>query len=57
MTVYLMEVKGDYYMNELIEQRGVKSGEELIDFATSYLSKGSGTLRLTSRIRVVPPLL
>lgn len=39
-VVLTMDVKGDYYMDELMEQGGVKSDKELIEFATKNLTKG-----------------
>lgn len=38
--VLTMNIKGNYYMDELMEQGGVKSDKELIDFATKNLTKG-----------------
>ena len=38
--VYMMEVNGGFYLDEFVEQGGVKSDSELIDFVTSKITKG-----------------
>lgn len=39
-AVYMMKVKGDCYMADFLKQGGVKNDAELIDFATSHITKG-----------------
>ena len=39
-AVYSMQVHGDYYLDDFIEQGGVSSDSELIDFVTKHLTKG-----------------
>lgn len=39
-SVYTMTVKGDFYLDEFVEQGGVKSDSELIDFITAKITKG-----------------
>ena len=39
-AVYTMHVKGDFYLDEFVEQGGVKSDSELIDFVTAKITKG-----------------
>ncbi len=39
-SVYSMEVKGGYYLEEFIAQGGVKSDSELIQFVTEKITKG-----------------
>lgn len=38
--VYMMKVKGGFYLDEFVEQGGVKSDAELIDFVTNKITKG-----------------
>ena len=38
--VYMMKVKGDFYLDEFVAQGGVKSDTELINFVTEKLTKG-----------------
>ena len=38
--VYKMDVKGGYYFDEFIEQGGVSSDQELINFIVGNLTKG-----------------
>ncbi|WP_455715539.1 linear amide C-N hydrolase [Anaerosporobacter sp.] len=38
--VYMMKVKGDFYLDEFVEQGGVKNDTELINFVTSKITKG-----------------
>ena len=39
-SVYVMEVKGGFYLDEFVEQGGVSSDKELINFITSNITKG-----------------
>lgn len=39
-AVYTMTVKGDFYLDEFVEQGGVKNDSELIDFITAKITKG-----------------
>ena len=39
-SVYTMEVKGGFYLDEFIEQGGAESDAELIDFITGKITKG-----------------
>ena len=39
-AVYMMHVPGGFYLEEFIEQGGVKSDEELISFITEKITKG-----------------
>lgn len=39
-AVYTMHVKGGFYLDEFVEQGGVKSDAELIDFVTAKITKG-----------------
>lgn len=39
-AVYTMHVKGGFYLEDFIEQGGVKSDSELIDFITGNITKG-----------------
>ncbi len=39
-SVYIMEVKGGFYLDEFVEQGGVSSDKELINFITSNVTKG-----------------
>lgn len=39
-AVYTMEVKGGFYLDEFVEQGGVKSDSELIAFVTKNITKG-----------------
>lgn len=39
-SVYTMTVKGDFYLDKFVEQGGVKSDSELIDFITANITKG-----------------
>lgn len=39
-SVYMMEVKGGFFLDEFVEQGGVKSDNELINFITSNITKG-----------------
>jgi hypothetical protein len=39
-AVYLMKVKGGFYLDDFVKQGGVKSDTELIDFVTKKLTKG-----------------
>ncbi|MBQ8165383.1 MAG: linear amide C-N hydrolase [Clostridia bacterium] len=39
-AVYTMHVKGDFYLNDFVEQGGVKNDDELIDFVTKKITKG-----------------
>lgn len=39
-SVYTMHVKGDFYLDEFVEQGGVKSDSELISFVTEKITKG-----------------
>ena len=38
--VYMMKVKGDFYLDDFVEQGGVKNDNELINFVTSKITKG-----------------
>ena len=39
-AVYTMHVKGDFYLDDFVEQGGVKNDGELIDFVTNKITKG-----------------
>lgn len=39
-AVYKMNVSGGFYLDDFVEQGGVKSDKELIDFITSKITKG-----------------
>ena len=39
-AVYTMNVKGGFYLEDFVEQGGVKSDSELIDFITGKITKG-----------------
>lgn len=39
-AVYTMHVKGDFYLDKFVEQGGVKSDTELINFITDNITKG-----------------
>lgn len=39
-SVYYMEVSGDFYLDEFVEQGGASSDAELIDFITAKITKG-----------------
>lgn len=39
-AVYMMKVKGGFYLDDFVKQGGVKNDAELIDFVTSKLTKG-----------------
>lgn len=39
-AVYTMKVRGGFYLDEFVEQGGVKSDAELIEFITSKITKG-----------------
>lgn len=39
-SVYTMKVKGDFYLDDFVEQGGVKSDAELIQFVTNKITKG-----------------
>lgn len=39
-AVYTMHVKGDFYLDEFVEQGGVKNDSELIAFVTEKITKG-----------------
>ena len=39
-AVYTMNVRGDFYLDEFVEQGGVKSDSELIAFVTEKITKG-----------------
>ena len=39
-AVYTMTVRGGFYLDEFVEQGGVKSDAELIEFITSKITKG-----------------
>ncbi len=39
-SVYMMEVKGGFYLDKFVEQGGVKSDTELIEFVTKHMLKG-----------------
>ena len=38
--VYMMKVKGDFYLDDFVEQGGVKNDTELINFVTEKITKG-----------------
>lgn len=46
-AVYSMDVKGGFYLDEFVEQGGVKSDAELIDFITSKITKGVIDMNIT----------
>ena len=39
-AAYTMHVKGDFYLDKFVEQGGVQSDSELIDFVTKNITKG-----------------
>ena len=39
-SVYIMEVKGDFYLDDFVAQGGAKNDKELINFVTSKITKG-----------------
>ena len=39
-SVYYMEVKGDFYLDDFVEQGGAKNDTELINFITGKITKG-----------------
>lgn len=39
-AVYTMHVKGGFYLDDFVEQGGVKSDKELINFVTEKITKG-----------------
>lgn len=39
-SVYTMKVKGGFYLDDFVEQGGVKNDSELIDFITGKITKG-----------------
>ena len=39
-AVYTMHVKGDFYLDDFVEQGGVKNDSELISFVTNKITKG-----------------
>jgi hypothetical protein len=39
-SVYYMEVKGDFYLDDFVAQGGVKNDSELISFVTEHITKG-----------------
>ena len=39
-AVYTMNVKGDFYLDEFVEQGGVKNDTELINYITNKITKG-----------------
>lgn len=46
-AVYSMDVKGGFYLDEFVDQGGVKSDAELIDFITSKITKGVIDMNIT----------
>ncbi len=46
-SVYVMEVKGDYYMDDFVAQGGVSSDTELIAFITNHVTKGLLDMNIT----------
>ena len=46
-AVYTMEVKGDFYLDEFVEQGGVKNDTELINFITKNITKDIIKLNIT----------
>lgn len=47
-AVYSMEVKGGFYLDEFVEQGGVKNDSELISFVTGKLTKGLIDMNITN---------
>lgn len=47
-SVYYMEVKGDFYLDDFIAQGGVSSDSELIAFITEHITKGLIDMGLNS---------
>lgn len=45
--VYMMKVKGDFYLDEFVAQGGVSSDTELINFITNKITKGIVDLSIT----------
>ena len=39
-SIYTMNVKGDFYLDDFVEQGGVSSDDELVQFITGHLTKG-----------------
>lgn len=48
--VYIMDVKGNYYFDDFIEQGGVSSDAELIDFIVGNITKGLVPMNIKSKI-------
>lgn len=46
-AVYTMDVKGDFYLDEFVEQGGVKNDTELINFITKNITKDIIKLNIT----------
>ena len=46
-AVYTMHVKGGFYLDEFVEQGGVKNDSELINFVTAKLTKGLISMNIT----------
>lgn len=46
-ALYTMEVKGDFYLDDFVEQGGVKSDAELINFITNKITKNIIKLNIT----------
>lgn len=47
-SVYRMQVKGGFYLDEFVEQGGVKSDAELIDFITGRITRGLMDLNISA---------
>ena len=47
-AVYTMDVKGDFYLDEFVEQGGVATDTELIDFITNKITKGLLKINISS---------
>ena len=47
--VYIMDVKGNYYFDDFIEQGGVSSDAELIDFIVGNITKGLVPMNIKSK--------
>lgn len=49
-AVYLMKVKGGFYLDDFVKQGGVKSDTELIDFVTKKLTKDLINIGITDAL-------
>ena len=47
-AIYRMNVKGDFYLDDFVEQGGVSNDGELIQFVTDHLTKGIIPIRMSA---------